>query len=62
MSSPPPAPGQTQAPIVTPVWASGQLQLLQALPAAIYITDPEGRITFSNEAAANRWGFRPTLE
>jgi PAS domain S-box-containing protein len=35
--------------------------LLQALPVAIYTTDPEGRITFYNEAAADLWGHRPEL-
>jgi len=35
--------------------------LLNALPAAIYITDAEGRITFYNEAAAELWGVRPVL-
>jgi two-component system, chemotaxis family, CheB/CheR fusion protein len=31
------------------------------LPAAIYATDAEGRITFYNEAAAALWGRRPKL-
>ncbi len=35
--------------------------LLQALPAAVYTTDAEGRLTFYNEAAAALWGCRPTL-
>jgi PAS domain S-box-containing protein len=35
--------------------------LLQAMPAAIYTTDAEGRITFYNEAAAALWGVRPEL-
>src|ERR1043166_522952 len=35
--------------------------LLDALPAAVYTTDAEGRITFFNEAAAALWGCRPTL-
>ncbi|MGH6890008.1 MAG: sensor histidine kinase [Rhizomicrobium sp.] len=35
--------------------------ILDALPAALYITDPEGRITYYNEAAAELWGHRPTL-
>jgi PAS domain S-box-containing protein len=38
-----------------------QSQLLQALPAAIYMTDAAGRITFYNEAAAALWGCRPEL-
>ena len=37
------------------------LGLLQALPAAIYTTDADGRITFFNEAAAQLWGCRPKL-
>jgi PAS domain S-box-containing protein len=34
---------------------------IEALPAAIYMTDAEGRITFYNEAAAELWGCRPKL-
>jgi PAS domain S-box-containing protein len=36
-------------------------QLLQALPAALYTTDAEGRITFFNEAAVDFAGRRPAL-
>ena len=36
-------------------------EAVQALPAAIYTTDAEGRITFYNEAAAALWGCRPEL-
>ena len=36
-------------------------QLIDALPAAIYVTDPAGRITYFNEAAAALWGHRPKL-
>jgi two-component system CheB/CheR fusion protein len=36
-------------------------EVLEALPAAIYITDPAGRITYYNEAAARLWGRRPEL-
>ncbi len=35
--------------------------LLQALPAAIYTTDAEGRITFYNQAAADLAGREPEL-
>ncbi|HXF54362.1 MAG TPA: PAS domain S-box protein [Hyphomicrobiaceae bacterium] len=35
--------------------------LIDLLPAAIYTTDPEGRITYYNEAAAKLWGCRPEL-
>jgi len=35
--------------------------LLNVLPAAIYITDGAGRITYFNEAAAALWGCRPKL-
>lgn len=31
------------------------------LPAAIYTTDPLGRITYFNEAAVALWGHRPTI-
>jgi two-component system, chemotaxis family, CheB/CheR fusion protein len=36
-------------------------QVIEALPAAIYTTDAEGRITFYNEAAASLWGRHPAL-
>jgi PAS domain S-box-containing protein len=35
--------------------------LLEALPVAVYTTDPSGRITYFNEAAADFWGQRPQL-
>src|SRR5258708_5425923 len=35
--------------------------ILQSLPAALYTTDPEGRITFYNEAAAELWGMTPEI-
>lgn len=37
------------------------VDLLEALPVAVYMTDAEGRITFYNEAAAELWGHRPQL-
>jgi PAS domain S-box-containing protein len=37
------------------------LQLLEALPAAVYTTDATGRITFYNQAAVELWGHRPEL-
>ncbi|RCS22283.1 PAS domain S-box protein [Phyllobacterium salinisoli] len=40
---------------------SNEGAILQALPAAVYTTDAEGRITFYNEAAAELWGVRPEL-
>jgi PAS domain S-box-containing protein len=36
-------------------------QLFDLLPAAIYVTDPKGRITYYNEAAATLWGCQPKL-
>lgn len=36
-------------------------QVLDALPAAIYITDSAGLVTYYNEAAAALWGRRPEL-
>jgi PAS domain S-box-containing protein len=39
----------------------GAHALLEALPAAVYATDAEGRITFFNEAAVELAGRRPTL-
>jgi len=37
-------------------------ELLDALPAAIYTTDPAGRVTFFNQAAVALAGRRPELE
>jgi PAS domain S-box-containing protein len=37
-------------------------ELLGALPAAIYVTDAAGRITYCNEGAVNLWGARPKLD
>ena len=36
-------------------------EVIEALPAAIYTTDKDGRITFYNEAAELMWGRKPTL-
>jgi len=36
-------------------------EAIEALPAAVYMTDAEGRLTFYNEAAAEFWGCRPQL-
>jgi PAS domain S-box-containing protein len=36
-------------------------EAIEALPAAVYMTDAEGRLTFYNEAAAALWGCRPEL-
>jgi len=35
--------------------------LLGALPAAIYVTDAEGHITYCNQSAVDLWGVKPTL-
>ncbi len=35
--------------------------LVEALPAAVYTTDAEGRITRYNQAAVDLWGHRPLL-
>ncbi len=35
--------------------------ILDALPAAVYITDAAGLITYYNEAAAALWGHRPEI-
>jgi len=36
-------------------------QILDALPVAVYATDPQGRITYYNQAAADFWGHEPVL-
>src|SRR5258708_6437164 len=36
-------------------------KVLDDLPAAIYVTDAKGRITYFNDAAATLWGCRPEL-
>jgi PAS domain S-box-containing protein len=36
-------------------------KVLDELPAAIYVTDALGRITYFNQAAAALWGHRPTV-
>ena len=36
-------------------------QVLDLLPAAVYITDAVGLITYYNEAAVAMWGHRPEL-
>ena len=36
-------------------------QILEAIPAAIYATDAEGRLTYFNDAAVALWGRRPML-
>jgi PAS domain S-box-containing protein len=36
-------------------------ELVEALPAAIYTTDANGRITFFNQAAVKLWGYAPQL-
>jgi PAS domain S-box-containing protein len=37
------------------------LAILDLLPAAVYLTDATGRITYFNQAAVDLWGFRPEL-
>ena len=36
--------------------------VLDALPIAVYMTDPRGRITYFNEAAALFWGCDPEVD
>src|SRR5580700_10776797 len=36
-------------------------KIVDELPAAIYVTDDVGRITYFNEAAATLWGHRPSI-
>ena len=37
------------------------VDLMQAMPVAVYTTDRQGHITFFNEAAAELWGHRPVI-
>jgi PAS domain-containing protein len=36
-------------------------RVLEALPAAVHTTDPDGYLTYFNEAAAELWGYRPEI-
>ncbi len=36
-------------------------ELLGALPAAIYVTDADGRVTYCNQSAVDLWGVEPRL-
>jgi PAS domain S-box-containing protein len=36
-------------------------KVIEALPAAVYVTDADGNITYYNEAAVRLWGYRPPL-
>ena len=43
-------------------WVEGRyVDILDALPFAVYATDAAGRITYYNEAAVTLWGRRPAL-
>ncbi|MGO4127606.1 PAS domain S-box protein [Inquilinus sp. YAF38] len=55
-----PATPESTAPAI-PAGEHAAREILQALPAAIYTTDADGRITFYNDAAAELWGCRPEL-
>jgi PAS domain S-box-containing protein len=47
---------------MSPQWLNGTTpSVLQALQAAVYTTDAQGRITFYNEAAAALWGCHPEI-
>src|SRR5262249_53509396 len=37
------------------------VELMHALPAALYTTDAEGRLLFYNKAAVDLWGYAPPL-
>src|SRR5262245_27276345 len=51
---------ETQATSLGDVDGLGR-EAIEALPAAIYMTDAAGRLTFYNEAAAELWGCRPEV-
>jgi len=53
---------KTARPVVAPQERERRFrELLEALPAAVYTTDAQGRITYYNDAAAAMWGHRPPL-
>ena len=58
--SAPSANAKTQATITGDVNAPFR-KAIEAVPAAVYMTDADGRLTFYNEAAAELWGCRPEL-
>jgi PAS domain S-box-containing protein len=37
------------------------LKVVELLPAAVYVTDAQGRLTYNNPAAAQLWGYDPPL-
>ncbi|HTK44416.1 MAG TPA: ATP-binding protein [Patescibacteria group bacterium] len=52
------------APPASPTWTLIEPRsrpMLDALDVAVYTTDPEGRLTFFNDAAARFWGRTPEL-
>ena len=55
---PPQYNGRTQS---ASAFNGASADVLQALPAAVYTTDAQGRITSYNEAAADLWGCRPEI-
>jgi PAS domain S-box-containing protein len=55
-----PAEADTAAPNLGEVNALWR-DVIHVIPAAVYMTDEKGRITFYNEAAAAFWGCRPEL-
>ncbi len=52
---------RVQAALAASPWLSGQIDILKALPCAVYTTDAAGRITFYNDAAAQLWGLHPKI-
>jgi PAS domain S-box-containing protein len=61
MPSPLPRASRAEPEHFEPMDSSFYRQILDTLPAAVYLTDCEGRITYYNEAAVDLWGHRPPL-
>jgi PAS domain S-box-containing protein len=64
IKGPPPLDPAVIAAVASAIPAPFQLnfhQVVEALPAAVYVTDAEGRITYYNKAAVDLWGYRPPL-
>ncbi len=56
-----PAAAAGAAPALPPSLLPDLHHVIAELPAALYLTDAEGHLTYYNDAAARLWGYRPPL-